>query len=90
MTILNKKYIAEIDNYRVEVKKIHRTRTQYEYYLNIFHKGTDIESTHLFAETHLTKRGAFAEARRAITARPKVVKTYYVNNKPVRSETVCY
>lgn len=73
----DKKYMKLIGNYRVEVTKKYRTKSQYEYFLNIYYQNSDLESIHLFAPIHLTLKGAFDEAERAIARKPKIEKVIY-------------
>ena len=73
----NTKYTTNIENYRVEVSKKYRNKTQYEWFLNIFIGDSDKESIHLFKEVHLTRKSAINEAIRSITInKPKIERVY--------------
>jgi len=56
---------------KVEIKKVNRTRTQYEYYLTIFMGNSDYESIAIYNQMWLTKKNALKEAKRVIFNAPK-------------------
>ena len=68
-----------INGNKVEVKKVNRTRTQYEWYLTIFMGNSDYESILIYNKMWLTKKNALNEAKRAIfnARKPRVEKTTY-------------
>ena len=72
----NKTFTTVIEGNKVEIVKKYRTKTQYEYFLKIYMGNSDIDSIHIYQETHLTKNSAINEAVRAIATKPKIVRVY--------------
>lgn len=73
------KSIYLINENRVEIEKVYRTRTQFEYYLTIFMGDSDYESILIYQEMWLTKKNALTEAKRAIfnSKKPRIEKVNY-------------
>jgi len=66
MTTQNKIYTYLIRNNKVEIKKVQRTKTQYEYFLKIYIGQSDYESILIYRQMWLTKKNALAHAKDAI------------------------
>jgi hypothetical protein len=66
MTPKTKTYTYSIRNNKVEIKKVQRTKTQYEYFLKIFIGQSDYESILIYQRMWLTKKNALAHAKDAI------------------------
>ena len=73
----DKLYTYFIKDIRIEIKKIYRTKTQYEYFLCLYYGNSDIETIHLYNNCHLTKKAALNEAKRAILTPPRIEKVFY-------------
>ena len=73
----NKTYISEIGGYEVKVVKQYRTKSQYEYILSVFYKGTDMETVHLITKCHLTLKSAFMNAKKAIISNPPRIERVF-------------
>jgi hypothetical protein len=69
-------YTTEIDGDKVEIKKVYRTRTQFEYFLTIYMGDSDTESLYLYNSLHLTKKSALNEAIRAIAKKPRIERIF--------------
>ena len=61
-----KKYILKIKHYEARIEKVYRTKTQFEYYLDIFLGDSNYRSPHKYQELHLTRKSAINEAKRVI------------------------
>lgn len=70
--------IFSINGNKVEIEKVYRTRTQFEYYLTIFMGESTVESILLYEQLHLTLKAAKAEAIRVITSpkQPKLIRLF--------------
>lgn len=66
MTPKTKIYTYLIRNNKVEIKKVNRTKTQYEYFLKIFIGQSDYESILIYQRMWLTKKNALAHAKDSI------------------------
>jgi hypothetical protein len=66
MTPKTKIYTYSIRNNKVEIKKVSRTKTQYEYFLKIFIGQSNYESILIYQRMWLTKKNALAHAKDAI------------------------
>jgi len=64
----NSKYTTVIGGNKVVVEKKYRTRTQFEYFLTIYIRETEIEHFLTYDPVHLTRKSAIKEAVRAITS----------------------
>lgn len=73
----NIKHTTVIEGNKVEIEKVYRTRTQFEYFLSIFIGDSDICGFHVYSEVHLTKKSAIKEAKRAIARKPRVERIIY-------------
>jgi len=67
----NKQYNYLINGNRVEITKVYRTKSQFEYYLNIFIGGSDYESILNYRTMFLTKKNALEHAKYIITEAPQ-------------------
>lgn len=76
MTTLNKQYNYLINENRVEIKKVYRTKTQFEYFLKIFMGNSDYESGLIYNTLFLTKKNALNHAKHVIlnAPQPKIVE----------------
>ena len=70
-------YTTTIKDNKVVVKKVNRTRTQYEYFLKIYMGDSETESIHIYEECHLTKRSAINEAIKAISKKPRIERVIF-------------
>ena len=71
MTNSNKQYNYLIKCNRVEIKKVYRNRTQFEYFLTIFMGDSDYESIMNYKECFLTKKSALSHAKYKIVNAPQ-------------------
>jgi hypothetical protein len=74
-----KEYRYLIDGNRVQISKIYRTRTQYEYYLEIFMGDSDWESILIYEKVWLTRKSALNHAKHVIlnAPQPRIEKVGY-------------
>ena len=79
MTNLNRQYNYLVNGIRVEIKKVYRTKTQFEYILNVFIGNSDLESILMYDTVFLTKKSALKHAKDAISnaKNPRIEKIYY-------------
>jgi len=66
MTTQDTIYTYLIKNNKVQIKKVQRTKTQYEYFLKIYMGQSDYESILIYQEMFLTKKKALAHAKDVI------------------------
>ena len=71
MTTLNKQYNYLINGNRVEIKKVYRTKTQFEYFLTIFMGDSNYESIMNYNTMFLTKKAALNHAKHIVLNAPK-------------------
>jgi hypothetical protein len=71
MTTSDKQYNYLVSGNRIEIKKIYRNRTQFEYYLKIFMGDSDYESILNYQAMFLTKKRAISYAQNIIFNAPK-------------------
>lgn len=73
---LNKTYEYQVENNVIRITKEYRTKTQYEWRLQIFMMDRKTESLHLFQQLHLSKKSALNEAKRAISKPPRIERVF--------------
>lgn len=73
MTDLNKQYNYLVNGNRVEIKKVYRTKTQFEYFLKIFMGDSNYESILIYNTLFLTKKNALNHAKQVILNAPQPI-----------------
>ena len=67
---MEKQYKYKLGNLTAVITKVHRNRTQFEWYLNIFMGDSNIEAINSFSIVHLTRKEALNEAKRSVFINP--------------------